>query len=344
MAYSYRHLGSNGRLGNQLFQIAGTIGTAHHDGTPDAVHFPDWRYAPYFSVPNSFFADIPLTATDMGRQYLQDVALFASCQDLIFDYFTFSEMAKKNLAETFPNLVQSRLRHRTAVHVRRGDYLTIGDFFPTCPAHYFDNCMSEVRHEFPDTEFLVFTDDPDWCNGHFENHENVHVVSENVDNTVQREMAEFMLMASCDAFIISNSSFSWWATFLSQSAHVYVPERWYNEGLEHLDASLFLLPHWQQRSIDPIGPYQPRHIAVVESPTGLIVTNRRNQSVHHMNSTAALFFELCTGSNPQSRIISLIQGLFTKHGVEFSETDGQSILDDLVSRGIISVEGITTPV
>lgn len=344
MAYSYRNLGKNGRLGNQLFQIAGTIGTAHRNRTPDAVHFPEWRYSQFFSIPESFFGSIPVSASDMGRQYFQDLSVFADCQEKVIEYFAFSDIAKDNLAETFPELVNSHSRHRTAVHVRRGDYLSIEDFFPTCPAHYFDNCMSEVEQEFPNTEFLVFTDDPDWCRGHFEHRENVHIFSDNVENTIRREMAEFMLMTSCDAIVTSNSTFSWWAAFLSRSTQVFTPDRWYNEGLEHLDASLFLLPHWNKRPIDPIGPYQPRHVSVVESPTGLIVTNRRNRSVHHMNSTAALFFELCTGSNPQDRIISLMRNLLANHGIEFSETDGQDIVDDLVSRGIISLEGIASPV
>ena len=338
MAYSYRNLGKNGRLGNQLFQIAGTVGKAHTDGT--RAYFPTWNYAPYFSVPEHFFGDIPLDATDFGRDYLQDTSLFSSCVSDVHIYFRFSDMALNNARDTFPQFSDRTEGHRCAVHIRRGDYLKFGEHFPTCPIHYFEFSMDEIRQKFSNVEFLVFTDDPDWCHGYFDGREDIDIVSEKVENTIQREMAEFALMTSCDSLIISNSTFSWWAAFLSQSKHVYVPNKWYNEALAHLDASKFLLPHWHQRSIAPIGPYKPQHVSVVESSTGLIVTNHQSRAVHHMNSTAALFFELCTGSNPQHRIIELIQGLLTEHGISFTTADAEATLADLVARGIISLNDV----
>ncbi|NCZ71051.1 MAG: hypothetical protein EBY80_12975, partial [Actinobacteria bacterium] len=53
--HSYRNLGRNGRLGNQLFQIAGTIGRAHRAGNHENAVFPPWEYARYFSIPNHHF-------------------------------------------------------------------------------------------------------------------------------------------------------------------------------------------------------------------------------------------------------------------------------------------------
>lgn len=338
MAFSYRNLGNNGRLGNQLFQIAGTLGKAHAGNTQ--AYFPDWAYAPYFSVPRHAFGSIPSDATDLGRDYLQDIGLFSTCRETVHEWFGFSDLARNNAGELLPQYIAVENQHRTAVHIRRGDYLKFGQHFPTCPIHYFEFCMDEVRQQFPGSQFLIFTDDPEWCHGYFDKRDDIYIVSEKAENTLQREMAEFVLMTSCDSFIISNSTFSWWAAFLSQSKNVYVPNKWYNEALAHLDASKFLLPHWHQRSIAPLGPYKPHHVSVVESSTGLIVTNHQTRAVHHMNSTAALFFELCTGSNPQQRIIELIQGLLTKHGVSFSTADAESTLADLVSRGIISLDEV----
>ena len=342
MAYSYRNLGSNGRLGNQLFQIAGTLGKARADGSQ--AHFPHWVYAPYFSVPENLFGNIPLDATDLGRDYLQDISLFAESVVTIQEYFTFSNFAQQNLLEIFPQWIHHDAAHRTAVHIRRGDYLTFGAHFSLCPIHYFESAMDEMRREFPDTQFLIFTDDPDWCHGYFHGRSDAHIVSEKVENTLQREMAEFALMTSCDSFIISNSTFSWWSAFLSQSENVVVPNKWYNEALAHLDASKFLLPHWKQRSIAPIGPYKPHHVTVVESSTGLIATNHQTRAVHHMNSTAALFFELCTGSNPHQRIIELMTSLLAKHGVQWTGADAELTLADLVARGLTATEDVEEPI
>jgi Glycosyl transferase family 11 len=338
MGYSYRSLGVNGRLGNQLFQIAGTLGVAHAERAK--AHFPSWAYESYFLVPQDFFGDVPIDATDLGRDYLQDISLFANFETTVHEYLSFSEHAHRNAAETLPQFAESGGVHRTAIHIRRGDYLKTGNFFPTCPIHYFESCMDEVRQKFPDTQFLVFTDDPEWSHGHFDGLENIHIVSEQVANTVEREMSEFVVMTSCDSFIISNSTFSWWAAFLSQSDHVFVPSRWYNEELSHLDATKFLPLQWHQRSIAPLGPYKPHHVSVVESSTGLIVTNNHTRAVHHMNSTAALFFELCTGSNSQNRIVELMQAFFAEHQIQFSSQDAEATLLNLTSRGLISTDGI----
>ena len=338
MAYSYRNLGNNGRLGNQLFQIAGTLGMAQAGRTQ--AHFPSWEYERFFCVPPDFFGGIPVDATDLGRNYLQDVALFAGFETTVHEYLIFSDHAHKIAKETFPQFAESGGVHRTAVHIRRGDYLQLGEHVPTCPIHYFEMCMNEVRQQFPDAQFLVFTDDPQWSHGHFDGIDDVQIVSEQVPNTIEREMSEFVLMASCDSFIISNSTFSWWAAFLSQSEHVFVPNKWYNKELPELDASKFLLTHWHQRSIAPLGPYKPHHVSVVESSTGLILTNNDTRAVHHMNSTAALFFELCTGSNSQARIVELMQGFFSEHQIQFSSQDAEATLLNLTSRGLISTDGI----
>jgi hypothetical protein len=60
-----------------------------------------------------------------------------------------------------------------------------------------------------------------------------------------------------------------------------------------------------------------------------------------MNSTAALFFELCTGSNSQKRIIELMQRFFAEHQMQFSSQDAEATLLNLVSRGLISTDGIS---
>jgi len=49
MILSFSQLGQYGRLGNQLFQIASTMGLAEKHGTQAA--FPEWAYEPYFETP-----------------------------------------------------------------------------------------------------------------------------------------------------------------------------------------------------------------------------------------------------------------------------------------------------
>lgn len=334
MAYSYRNLGRNGRLGNQLWQIASTMGLAHHEGNISQALFPQWQYAPYFSLSTVHFpVTIPTSAKDSGNDYLQDLAFFSTCEDHIRDVLQPSQLAIDAMTTLLSGYLTDS--HRTAVHVRRGDYLRVGYFLPICPVHYFTKAMKEMSDENPDTQFLIFSDDAEWCEIQFREIANATVVSETRSNTIEREIAEFTLMSSCDAFVISNSTFSWWAAYLSNSQNVITPDRWYNEGLSHLDHSVFTPPHWRQRSIDPIGPYQPDYVTITESPRGLIVTDRRNMSVHHLNVGASLIFELCTGSNENAQIVNLANNIFREVGLETDAIGVQKSLEDLRQRGIV---------
>ena len=49
------HLGSAGQLGNQLWQIAGTIAIARRNGA-EAVFRNDWPYRPFFAIPEARYA------------------------------------------------------------------------------------------------------------------------------------------------------------------------------------------------------------------------------------------------------------------------------------------------
>src|SRR5262245_36764856 len=54
-AVTYTPLGRYGRLGNQLFQIAATIGIAQNRGERVLLP-PRWEYRSRFSLPDSLFA------------------------------------------------------------------------------------------------------------------------------------------------------------------------------------------------------------------------------------------------------------------------------------------------
>ena len=84
---TYRQLGRNGQLGNQLWQIASTAGIAHREG--DVAGFPFWRYRRYFSVPEAMFPDLSsIPSRDLGLDYLQNVENFKGIEGAIRAYFS----------------------------------------------------------------------------------------------------------------------------------------------------------------------------------------------------------------------------------------------------------------
>jgi len=115
------------------------------------------------------------------------------------------------------------------VHVRRGDYVGNAHLALT-PMDYFERAISYMRSKLTAPRFTVFSDDPRWCREQFRQFGDVTVP----DNSGRQEdqFSEFSQMSACDHFIISNSSFSWWAAWLGTCPDkiVVTPTRWFLPG------------------------------------------------------------------------------------------------------------------
>jgi hypothetical protein len=110
-----------------------------------------------------------------------------------------------------------------AVTVRRGDYLALPDVF----AQLGDEYYGEAIKAFPDHEFVVFSDDPVWCE---ENLAWADIVMP--CNAPGQDLA---LISSFKNHIIANSSFGWWGAWLANGNKVVAPKRWFTNGLDDSD-------------------------------------------------------------------------------------------------------------
>jgi hypothetical protein len=96
-----------------------------------------------------------------------------------------------------------------AVHVRRGDYVldkTKG-IFHNLSLQWFEMAMSRFPTQ---VVFLIFSDDITWCKEHLKG-------SCILYSTGNNDLEDLALMRACDGYVISNSSFSWWGAWLSDS-------------------------------------------------------------------------------------------------------------------------------
>ena len=248
-------------LGNQLFQYACGRALALRLGVELRVWrapetspaFADQPPRPFrlwdFAVEAEQASDADLTqvrATVYENPFTFLPAVLDAPDGIALEGFWQSE---KYFADATPNLrreldftdptrmAQARasvgaLRQRTgapivAVHVRRGDYAlqrTQG-LFHNLSARWFALAMSR----FPvHVEFLVFSDDLAWCKVNLPQ-TRVHY-SQGTD-----DLADLAQMRACDAYIISNSTFSWWGAWLSDtpSPVVIAPDadHWFGERL-----------------------------------------------------------------------------------------------------------------
>ena len=217
-------LGWKGRLGNQLFQMAGTYALARQEGV--GVRFRrDWPYRPFFDLPEEWFAPRAITARcgtalDLAtlipiehRVYLQDVRLWDGLVEDVRSLFQPGIRARRQAAGLRPDL--AAIPHRTAVHVRRGFAVEYGAH-QTLPMAYYEQALDEIRSEHPGTVPVVFSDDPPWCRKHLPI-EGAVIVEGSPD------WADLILMADCECHITANSTFSWWAAFLSGDDRPIVP-------------------------------------------------------------------------------------------------------------------------
>jgi len=111
---------------------------------------------------------------------------------------------------------------QVAIHVRRKDYVKNAFYVDISDTNYYERAMAE----FPNADFLVFSDDIDWCK-----QQNIF---SNCEFSNGNEIEDMNMMAGCRGIIMANSSFSWWASYISPYAiKVVCPSistLWYSDG------------------------------------------------------------------------------------------------------------------
>lgn len=88
---------------------------------------------------------------------------------------------------------------------------------------YFYNAANYILDKEPNSVFIIFSDNVEWCKENF--HLNGEVYYETPNNPIWEKIR---LMSGCKHFIIHNSTFSWWVQHLSQrdGKIVIAPVKW----------------------------------------------------------------------------------------------------------------------
>ncbi len=113
------------------------------------------------------------------------------------------------------------------VTIRRGDFLKpeFEKKFYICDSEYFIKGINRMNKLIKNPKYIVFSDDIEWCKNNIKFPEGT--MFESGKDPIWEKIR---LMYSCKHFIISNSTFSWWAQFLSENREkiVIAPEKWNN--------------------------------------------------------------------------------------------------------------------
>ena len=179
------------------------------------------------------FSSIP-PLTNKGlyiNGYLQSPKYFGdtTIQEEIKELFKPSENIMCNIQSRFGLLLKNKERI-VVVHARRTDYLKNQDIInfhgPLC-IDYYNKAIDKMSNEIKDPIFILTADDPSfWTSAINElpqlNNRNIYILDE--DN----EIVVIALLQQFQYFIIANSTFSWWAGWLSKDTKkVIAPSKWF---------------------------------------------------------------------------------------------------------------------
>lgn len=111
------------------------------------------------------------------------------------------------------------------VDFRLGDYMN-NPLHGLCTFDYYKRAIEYMKSKLKHPIFYVFSTDIDYVEKQLKNCVGGHFVFEDGRNS---DYEKLRLMSSCKHFIITNSTYDWWAQYLSENTEkiVVAPSKWF---------------------------------------------------------------------------------------------------------------------
>ncbi len=176
--------------------------------------------------------------------YWQSELYFTDIADIIRQDVKITPQDSDVLA--LANLAQSS--GAVAIHVRRTDYVNVASSVTSLGfvgVEYYQRALAALRPTAGLAPLLVFSDDIAWCRRHLSSllwRECLYVDKSSIGASTPS--VDLWLMSQCRYFVISNSTFAWWAAWLSRTPDkiVIAPWRWF--GNPRLDSTDIVPATW----------------------------------------------------------------------------------------------------
>lgn len=156
--------------------------------------------------------------------YWQSEKYFYSIKNQVRETFSFEKTLLNERSKELANIISSG--NYISVHIRRGDYLSLSDYFGLCTLDYYLKAIETLRGNIDKPRFVFFSDDIDWTRNNIPINNSIYVDWNKGKDCWQ----DMYLMSHCKHNIIANSSFSWWGAWLNNNPRkiVIAPKRWFN--------------------------------------------------------------------------------------------------------------------
>lgn len=218
-------------LGNQLFTIASLLGFAKRYGTKFVLK-EKWAFQDFFNLEDveilrqplyvilrepAFTCNYPffdrfktlIQNEAVGIDgYLQSYKYWADCKEAIRRNLSFKEEMVSD-ARQYIESHHIDLKNAVAISARRGDFILDSHHY-LLPKDYY---VGSYRSHFAGRKVVIFSDDLAWSRKN---------LSDMADSVVFADglspLRQLCLMSLFGHFVIANSTFSWWGTYLSNAA------------------------------------------------------------------------------------------------------------------------------
>lgn len=132
--------------------------------------------------------------------------------------------------------------HSVALHIRRGDFEKVGR---SVPIGFYEDAITYFNRMNEDNTFYLITEDMEVVN-YFRDHPSIKYVK--AKDSENRDIEEWLCLLHCKDHIVTNSTYSWWAAYLSEKKgkRVITISRSLYEKLENTKKGYeeFYLPEW----------------------------------------------------------------------------------------------------
>jgi hypothetical protein len=153
--------------------------------------------------------------------YFQSEKYFEKYRKEIKELFTPTEgminflKNNSNIFERFPDILNE---NNCFIGVRRGDYITYSDFHLPCGMNYYNKAMNKINSN----KYYILSDDFDWCKKNLVGDQ--YIFLDNID----KDYIQLYLISLFKNYIISNSTFYWWGSYLSihENKNIMAPDKW----------------------------------------------------------------------------------------------------------------------
>jgi hypothetical protein len=254
---TFNSLGNYGELGNQLFQIAATIGYSYQ--VNQDYKFPKWHcvrsgnyyndvfknkiddtlmnYVPPFTFnePHLRYSKIPDYNHDVNLfGYFNCEKYFAHCKNEILEQFQPSDIINDHIETLdYTNSICLQLRYYDRPPIDPDNVFTdISD--------NLEYIRSAINHFGKDKTYLVTTNN-------FKKAKLLLPYPNFIFLESFTAIEQFFIQTKCDHNIITNSTFGWWGAYLNKNTDktIFAPKKWFNQKGKWFESNDICPKNWK---------------------------------------------------------------------------------------------------